>query len=157
VQFVIKKTTSHVAATEQCVSMTAGAFKPGRRRRPHVNTVKQAAARALVGRNGAAIPHPPGPGAAEEMMASAEKKTFISKPVVPPSSKPSKAPRQRSQPSRTASKNEKLVCRYCGSDDLAPSFKKRRDARCRACFKKRYGSAALGKQASPAAKTKAAK
>src|SRR5579862_5319176 len=34
----------------------------------------------------------------------------------------------------------KLMCRYCGSDDLAPSFKKRRDARCRACFKKRYGS-----------------
>jgi hypothetical protein len=33
-----------------------------------------------------------------------------------------------------------LVCRYCGSDDLAPSFRKRRDARCRACFKKRYGS-----------------
>ena len=33
----------------------------------------------------------------------------------------------------------KLVCRYCGGNDLAPSFKKRRDARCRACFKKRYG------------------
>jgi hypothetical protein len=25
------------------------------------------------------------------------------------------------------SKSEKLVCRYCGSDDLAPSFIKRRD------------------------------
>ena len=41
---------------------------------------------------------------------------------------------------RGKSAPEKLVCRYCGSDDLAPSFKKRRDARCRACFKKRYGS-----------------
>jgi hypothetical protein len=40
------------------------------------------------------------------------------------------------------SKLEKLVCRYCGSDDLAPSFIKRRDRRCRKCFSKRYGSAA---------------
>ena len=39
------------------------------------------------------------------------------------------------------SKSEKLVCRYCGSDDLAPSFIKRRDRRCRKCFSKRYGSA----------------
>ncbi len=39
-------------------------------------------------------------------------------------------------------KAEKLVCRYCGSDDLAPSFIKRRDCRCRRCFSKRYGSAA---------------
>src|SRR5260370_23485597 len=40
------------------------------------------------------------------------------------------------------SKSEKLVCRYCGSDDLAPSFIKRRDRRCRKCFSQRYGSAA---------------
>src|SRR5882757_9229251 len=40
-----------------------------------------------------------------------------------------------------SSKSEKLVCRYCGSDDLAPSFIKRRDRRCRQCFSKRYGSA----------------
>ena len=39
-------------------------------------------------------------------------------------------------------KSDKLVCRYCGSDDLAPSFVKRRDRRCRKCFAKRYGSAA---------------
>jgi hypothetical protein len=38
-------------------------------------------------------------------------------------------------------KPEKLVCRYCGSDDLSPSFIKRRDRRCRKCFSKRYGSA----------------
>jgi len=37
--------------------------------------------------------------------------------------------------------DDKLVCRYCRSDDLTPSFVKRRDARCRACFKQRYGCA----------------
>src|ERR1700722_3177405 len=42
-------------------------------------------------------------------------------------------------------KAEKLVCRYCGSDDLAPSFIKRRDRRCRKCFSKRYGSASPAK------------
>src|SRR5207245_3957984 len=45
------------------------------------------------------------------------------------------------------SKSEKLVCRYCGSDDLAPSFIKRRDRRCRKCFSKRYGSAARAAKA----------
>jgi hypothetical protein len=44
------------------------------------------------------------------------------------------------------SKSEKLGCRYCGSDDLAPSFIKRRDRRCRKCFTKRYGSAARTKK-----------
>jgi hypothetical protein len=43
---------------------------------------------------------------------------------------------------KKTSGQEKLGCRYCGSDDLALSFKKRRDARCRACFKKRYSSPA---------------
>ena len=47
---------------------------------------------------------------------------------------------------RASSAGGKLVCRYCGSDDLSPSFKKRRDARCRACFKKRYGSKKLGQR-----------
>ena len=122
-----------------------------------MNTAKRAAARALVGRNGAISPHVSGLDAAEEIAAPAEKKTLIAKPVVTPSSKTSKAPRQRSRSARTSSKSEELVCRYCGSDDLAPSFRKRRDARCRACFKKRYGSTALGKQATLAAKTKAAK
>ncbi len=45
------------------------------------------------------------------------------------------------------SKPDKLVCRYCGSDDLAPSFIKRRDRRCRKCFSKRYGSAARARKA----------
>ena len=48
--------------------------------------------------------------------------------------------------SRAKSAGGNLVCRYCGSDDLAPSFKKRRDARCRACFKKRYGSKKTGQR-----------
>ena len=59
--------------------------------------------------------------------------------------------------SRAGSSAEKLVCRYCGSDDLAPSFKKRRDARCRACFKQRYGSASRHKKTVATRKTKAAK
>jgi hypothetical protein len=45
------------------------------------------------------------------------------------------------------SKSEKLVCRYCGSNDLAPSFIKRRDRRCRKCFSKRYGSTARARKA----------
>jgi hypothetical protein len=45
------------------------------------------------------------------------------------------------------SKSDKLVCRYCGSDDLAPSFIKRRDRRCRKCFGKRYGTAAPARNA----------
>ena len=44
-------------------------------------------------------------------------------------------------------KAEKLVCRYCGSDDLAPSFIRRRDRCCRECFGQRYGSAARAKTA----------
>ena len=72
------------------------------------------------------------------------------------SSKPKKQKvAKRSKPaSGKTSGQEKLVCRYCGSDDLAPSFKKRRDARCRACFKKRYSSPAPHKNAT---KTKAIK
>jgi hypothetical protein len=121
-----------------------------------VNSTKRAAARALVGKNGAVGPDPSGRDVAKEVGVSVEKETPIAKPVAP-SSKTSKALRQRSQPSRLAAKSEKLVCRYCGSDDLAPSFEKRRDARCRACFKKRYGSTARSKPATPAAKTKGAK
>ena len=75
-------------------------------------------------------------------------------PALP--SKPRKAARRPPQSSRAAAKVEKLVCRYCGSDDLAPSFKKRRDARCRACFKKRYGSAARNKGSTRTRKAKAA-
>jgi hypothetical protein len=54
-----------------------------------------------------------------------------------------KAKKGRPQPKAIGSSNsEKLVCRYCKSSDLAPSFVKRRDRRCRKCFSKRYGSTA---------------
>ena len=69
-------------------------------------------------------------------------------------SAPKKAARKKAESARqlrkeTASKSKsgKLVCRYCGSDDLAPSFIKRRDRRCRKCFSKRYGSAAPAQKA----------
>jgi hypothetical protein len=58
---------------------------------------------------------------------------------------------------RKTSGQEKLVCRYCGSADLAPSFKKRRDARCRACFKKRYSSSAARKDTKTTKKTNRAR
>jgi hypothetical protein len=45
------------------------------------------------------------------------------------------------------SKSNNLVCRYCGSADLAPSFIKRRDRRCRKCFSKRYGLAKRARKA----------
>jgi hypothetical protein len=64
-------------------------------------------------------------------------------------SAPKRAARNKAESSRprrkemgSKSKSEKLVCRYCGSDDLAPSFIKRRDRRCRKCFSKRYRLAA---------------
>ncbi len=68
------------------------------------------------------------------------------------SSVPKKADRKKAEPARpletgSKSKSEKLVCRYCGSDDLALSFIKRRDRRCRKCFSKRYGSAARARKA----------
>lgn len=46
-----------------------------------------------------------------------------------------------------SSKSEKLLCRYCGSDDLAPSFIKRQDRRCRKYFSNRYGSAGRARKA----------
>jgi hypothetical protein len=66
-------------------------------------------------------------------------------------------PGQLQLASRKTSGQEKLVCRYCGSDDLAPSFKKRRDARCRACFKKRYSSPAPRKNTKKTKRTRAVK
>ncbi len=70
-----------------------------------------------------------------------------------------KEPRQKTEPRKakparplrkemdSKPKSNKLVCRYCGSADLAPSFIKRRDRRCRTCFSKRYGSAARARKA----------
>ncbi len=71
-----------------------------------------------------------------------------------PSSVRKKADRKKAESARplrkelgSKLKSEKLVCRYCGSNDLAPSFIKRRDRRCRKCFSKRYGSAARARKA----------
>lgn len=65
---------------------------------------------------------------------------------------------RRAQSSKAGrSKSEKLACRYCGSDDLAPSFQKRRDARCRACFKRRYRASAKRKPGRMRATKKEAK
>ena len=60
-----------------------------------------------------------------------------------------KAESAPSLPKETGSKSElkKLVCRYCGSDDLVPSLIKRRDRRCRKCFSKRYGLSAPARNA----------
>ena len=66
-------------------------------------------------------------------------KKALRKKTEPRKAKPARPPRKTTA---SKSKSNKLVCRYCGSDDLAPSFIKRRDRRCRKCFSKRYGSAA---------------
>src|SRR6202007_2794253 len=62
--------------------------------------------------------------------------------------KKAESPRPLRKETASKSKSGKLGCRYCGSDDLAPSFIKRRDRRCRKCFAKRYGASARTKQAS---------
>ncbi len=65
------------------------------------------------------------------------------KKAEPVSTKSARAPMKKTARGQKA---EKLLCRYCGSDDLAPSFIKRRDRRCRKCFSKRYGAAAHAKK-----------
>jgi len=71
-------------------------------------------------------------------------KKAVQKKAAPKKAKPTR-PLRKEMGSK--SKSNKLVCRYCGSDDLAPSFIKRRDRRCRKCFSKRYGSAARARKA----------
>jgi hypothetical protein len=71
-------------------------------------------------------------------------KKAVRKKAAPTKAKPAQPLRKQMG---STSKSEKLVCRYCGSDDLAPSFIKRRDRRCRKCFSKRYGSAGRAKKA----------
>jgi hypothetical protein len=84
--------------------------------------------------------------------------TAVKKPTRAAKASPPKS-RKAARPASRSSKDQsgKLVCRYCGSDDLAPSFMKRRDARCRACFKSRYGSSARSNKAKKADKAKAKK
>jgi hypothetical protein len=92
------------------------------------------------------------PSSARHAPARTEKSQRVADPA-----KGQKAFRKKAEQAKTKSglprlKNlarkpraEKLACRYCGSHDLAPSFIKRRDRRCK-CFSKRYGSAARGKK-----------
>jgi hypothetical protein len=71
-------------------------------------------------------------------------KQALHKKTEPRTSKPAPPVRQEtnSQP-----QSQTLSCRYCGSADLAPSFIKRRDRRCRACFSQRYRAAAAARNA----------
>jgi hypothetical protein len=94
-------------------------------------------------------------GKTDQSVAPAKKKAVGAKPKAAHNAKTAKAPQRPPRSSRAGSSTEKLVCRYCGSDDLAPSFRKRRDARCRACFKKRYASSQPDKKTERT--TKAAK
>jgi hypothetical protein len=86
------------------------------------------------------IGHSPAPALRDQMdvKRSAGEKTARKKAA--PKKAESARPLRKEMSSKA--KSEKLVCRYCGSDDLAPSFIKRRDRRCRKCFSKLYGSAA---------------
>ena len=110
----------------------------------------------FLSKNGKIVAAPPeAPAAAETAQSTRKAVAAQPKPAQPV--KTSKASRRPPQSARATSTAEKLVCRYCGSDDLAPSFIKRRDARCRACFKQRYGSAAQTRKDKRARKAKAAK
>jgi hypothetical protein len=71
-------------------------------------------------------------------------KKAVRKKAAPRKAKPARRLRKEIT---SKSKSNKLLCRYCGSDDLAPSFIKRQDRRCRKCFSKRYGSAAQARKA----------
>jgi len=71
-------------------------------------------------------------------------KKVVRKKSAPRKAKPAR-PLRKEMGSK--SKSNKLVRRYCGSDDLAPSFIKRRDRRRRKFFSKRYGSAARASKA----------
>ena len=91
----------------------------------------------------------------EEAASPAKKKVVVNQPKVAVVTKAGKAARRPPRSGPATAETKKLVCRYCGSDDLAPSFLKRRDARCRACFKQRYGAAARGTKATHTRQAKA--
>ncbi len=115
------------------------------------------AARISANKSGGKITGPSTTLPAAQKVAPTKKEDLAAKPMGTLASKTRKVARRPRRSSQATSKAERLVCRYCGSDDLAPSFKQRRDARCRACFKKRYGSDARGKKTKRALKAKVAK
>ena len=87
----------------------------------------------------------PSAGEADQKDAarSAGKKA-LRKKTEPRKAKPARPLRKKMS---SKPKSDKLLCRYCGSNDLAPSFIKRRDRRYRKCFSKRYGSATRARKA----------
>jgi hypothetical protein len=85
----------------------------------------------------------PSPAEQDQMGAAQAAGVKAARKAVPKKAKPQRPVRKQMG---GKSKSDKLVCRYCGSDDLAPSFIKRRDRRCRKCFSKRYGSAARARK-----------
>jgi hypothetical protein len=87
----------------------------------------------------------PSPAEQDQMGAarSASKKA-VRKKATPKKADPARPLRKKIS---SESKTNKVVRRYCGSDDLAPSFIERRDGRCRKCFSKRYRSAARARKA----------
>jgi hypothetical protein len=97
---------------------------------------------SLRARNRANIPSPA--DTAEGETERMEPAKLNGKKAEPVSTKSVRAPMKKTARGQKA---EKLLCRYCGSDDLAPSFIKRRDRRCRKCFGKRYSSVAREKKA----------
>jgi len=101
----------------------------------------------LANGNGHKLPIGRSPSPAEPDQKDAPRaagKKAVRKKATPRKAKPARPLRKEVG---SNSKSDKLVCRYCGSDDLAPSFIKRRDRRCRKCFSKRYGSAARARKA----------
>jgi len=118
--------------------------------------VKTKLALKALNRGDGKIAGPATPAPSDESAAAAKQAIAAKlKPGAPGQAR--KRVRHPQRSSRPATGTEKLACRYCGSDDLVPSFVKRRDARCRACFKQRYGSAAKDANATRTRKARAAK
>jgi len=100
----------------------------------------------LANGNGHKLPigHAPSEALRDQMDAARPAGEAARKKPAPKKAKPT---RQLGKKMGSKPKSDKLVCRYCGSSDLAPSFIKRRDRRCRKCFSKRYGSASRARKA----------
>jgi hypothetical protein len=101
----------------------------------------------LANGSGHELPIGRSPSPAEQDLMDAPRsagKKAVRKKAAPRKAMPARPLRKKMD---SKSKSNKLVCRYCGSDDLAPSFIKRRDRRCRKCFSKPYGSVARARKA----------
>ena len=133
---------------------TARVVKPLSAKEITMKKPRKSALEAHLNGNGQKSPGTANPIPSDEPALLAKQKTVVTARKV--AANTGKGARR---PARAASGShpEKLVCRYCGSDDLAPSFIKRRDARCRACFKQRYGSAARNENTTQTRKAAMAK